>query len=118
MPEAKLCKVCGRPIVGRGNAAQYCVDCAKNVRKGYYKVTTKTVAQIKRQNRVNYRKELEARDTVIFPIKEKRLNSLQTGNDYVYLICPVCNCVLNKADRFCRFCGQRIKEDTNGAQEM
>lgn len=118
MAEAKTCAICGKPIVGRGNAARYCVECAKQVRKGYFKPTTKSASQIMRQHRVNYRKELEARDTVIFPIKEKRTNSLQTGNDYIYLICPVCNCVLNKGDRFCRFCGQRIKEDSNGTQEM
>lgn len=50
-------------------------------------------------------------DTVITPIVEKKRNSLFTDKEHVYLICPVCNCVLNKYDRFCRFCGQRIKED-------
>lgn len=118
MAEAKLCKVCEKPIVGRGNAAKYCATCAEHIRKGYYRTTTKEADRLRRQRNINRRKELEARDTVIFPIKEKRLNSLQTGNDYIYLICPVCNCVLNKTDRFCRFCGQRIKEDTNGTQEM
>lgn len=51
------------------------------------------------------------RDTVITPIVEKRRNSLFTDKEHVYLICPVCNCVLNKYDLFCRFCGQRLKED-------
>lgn len=118
MAEVKTCAICGKPIIGRGNAAKYCVECAKQIRKGYHKNDNKAVSKIKQRHRVNYRKELEARDTVILPIREKRINSLQTGNDYVYLICPVCNCVLNKVDRFCRFCGQRIKEDNNGTQEM
>lgn len=119
MTEDKKCLICGKSIADRASNARYCVECAKAVRKGYFKTTRKNVQDLKRAHRVNYRKELEARDTVMWPIKEKRINSLQTGNDYVYLICPSCNCVLNKSDRFCRFCGQRLKEDDRiGFEEM
>lgn len=119
MAEGKKCVICGKDISNRAGNARYCIDCAKAVRKGYYKTTYKPIQDMKREKRINYRKELEARDTVMRPIKEKRTNSLVTGNDYVYLICPACNGVLNKADRFCRFCGQRLKEaETYGTEEM
>lgn len=106
----RACRICGKLIEGRRGNAIYCCDCAIGVRKGYYQRAPMAKDSI-RKNRANRIKELEARDTLILPIQEKRTNSLQTGKDHVYLLCPACNCVLNKADRFCRFCGQRVKED-------
>lgn len=52
--------------------------------------------------------ELVTRDTPMRPILEKRSNKMN-GPDHTYIICPVCNCILNQYDRFCRWCGQRIK---------
>lgn len=52
--------------------------------------------------------ELVTRDTAMRPIIEKRTNKMD-GPDHTYIICPACNCVLNQYDRFCRWCGQRIK---------
>lgn len=53
--------------------------------------------------------ELVVRDTPMRPIIEKRSNRMD-GPDHVYIVCPACNCILNRYDRFCRWCGQRIKE--------
>lgn len=53
--------------------------------------------------------ELVVRDAAMRPIIEKRSNRMD-GPDHVYIICPACNCILNRYDRFCRWCGQRIKE--------
>lgn len=52
--------------------------------------------------------ELVTRDTPMRPILEKRSNKMN-GSDHTYIICPACNCILNQYDRFCRWCGQRIK---------
>lgn len=92
MTEEKKCLVCGKSIANRAGNARYCVECAKAVRKGYFKTTTKQAQEIRRRNRVNYRKELEARDAVMRPIKEKRTNSLQTGNDYISSVLPATVC--------------------------
>ena len=63
MTEGKKCLICGKSITDRAGNARYCVDCAKAVRKGYFKTTSKNVQDIKRAHRVNYRKELKARDS-------------------------------------------------------
>ena len=76
------CKICGADISYRSPNVHLCIDCKK--------------------------KEDKAKAQVII---EKRQDSKETGQEYVYRICPSCNAVLNSSDRFCRFCGQRVKGD-------
>lgn len=109
--DVKVCQRCGKPIEGRRSNAKFCVDCAKGVRQGYAKKLTGSAGALAQRNSTNYMKELQARDTLMEPIIEKRQSSLLTDKEYIYRICPTCNGVLNKADRFCRFCGQRVRRD-------
>ena len=93
------CRVCGADISYRPPNVHICLDCKKK--------EDKAKANAKRA----YLKELERRDTKARVIIEKRQDSKETGKEYVYRICPSCNAVLNSSDRFCRFCGQRVKGD-------
>lgn len=93
------CIVCGADISDRVPSVHLCLDCKKKEEKAK--------AAAKR----DYLKELERRDTKAQVIIEKRQDSKETGREYVYRICPSCNAVLNSSDRFCRFCGQRVKGD-------
>lgn len=93
------CTVCGADISDRVPSVHLCLDCKKKEEKAK--------AAAKRE----YLKELERRDTKAQVIIEKRQDSKETGREYVYLICPSCKAVLNSSDRFCRFCGQRVKGD-------
>lgn len=71
---------------------------------------------IKRQmeRQLKYDEMLHSRDAAIQPIQKVLHTSEKTGREYTYLLCPCCRGVLNKYDTFCRFCGQRIKEDDKG----
>lgn len=48
----------------------------------------------------------------------KHVVSERTGIDYLYLVCPTCDRVLNKNDRYCRECGHRIRRYSDGTEEM
>lgn len=94
-----VCARCGKDLSYRSASAKYCFDCAKIINREAQKA------------RDQQHKELIARDTVMKPIKEFTGVSKQTGKSDTYLICPKCRSVSNKYNRFCRHCGQRLKED-------
>lgn len=93
------CRVCGCDISDRASNVYICLDCKKK--------EDKAKAEAKRA----YYRSLEQRDTKAAVIIEKRQSSRETDKEYIYRICPSCNSVLNNSDRFCRFCGQRVKGD-------
>lgn len=93
------CRVCGCDISDRSSNVHICLDCKKK--------EDKAKAEAKRA----YYRSLEQRDTKAAVIIEKRQSSRETDKEYIYRICPSCNSVLNVCDRFCRFCGQRVKGD-------
>lgn len=93
------CRVCGCDISDRASNVHICLDCKKK--------EDKAKAEAKRA----YYRSLEQRDTKAAVIIEKRQSSRETDKEYIYRICPSCNSVLNVCDRFCRFCGQRVKGD-------
>ena len=93
------CRICGCDISDRASNVYICLDCKKK--------EDKAKAEAKRA----YYRSLEQRDTKAAVIIEKRQSSRETDKEYIYRICPSCNSVLNNSDRFCRFCGQRVKGD-------
>lgn len=93
------CKICGCDISSRPANVHLCLDCKKKEDKA------------KAEARHAYLRSLEQRDTKAAIIFEKRQSSRETDKEYIYRICPSCNSVLNCCDRFCRFCGQRVKGD-------
>lgn len=93
------CRVCGCDISDRASNVHICLDCKKK--------EDKAKAEAKRA----YYRSLEQRDTKAAVIIEKRQSSRETDKEYIYRVCPSCNSVLNVCDRFCRFCGQRVKGD-------
>lgn len=93
------CRICGCDISDRASNVHICLNCKKK--------EDKAKAEAKRA----YYRSLEQRDTKAAIIIEKRQSSRETDKEYIYRICPSCNSVLNVCDRFCRFCGQRVKGD-------
>lgn len=93
------CRMCGADISDRSVQVTLCLDCKKKEDKA------------RANARRAYLKELEQRDMKAAVIIEKRQSSKETDKEYIYRICPSCNSVLNSSDRFCRFCGQRVKGD-------
>ena len=93
------CRVCGCDISDRASNVHICLACKKKEDKA------------KAEARRAYYRSLEQRDTKAAVIIEKRQSSRETDKEYIYRICPSCNSVLNNSDRFCRFCGQRVKGD-------
>lgn len=103
--DSRVCRICGKDISNRRMGAVYCSECATT--HTYYRpVAFKACRHIPLFNRTP-----EERDTLLAPILEKQVDSAVTGIECTYLICPVCRCTLNKSDRFCRFCGQRVREE-------
>lgn len=59
----------------------------------------------------DYIARLKRRDTPVATHRKVLHTSDETGKEYVYVLCPQCSGVLNRYDRFCRFCGQRVRRD-------
>lgn len=63
-----------------------------------------------------YGSRLEVPDAI--DASYKHVVSKRSGIEYLYLICPTCDRVLNKNDRYCRECGHRIRRYSDGAEEV
>ena len=109
MYEYRQCAACGADISHRKGRPKYCVECATAIRNRKQEAIPAKITLVLTMRGASD-DELRRRNTVLQPIKSF---TAQHAGDVAreYVVCPVCECTLNKYDRFCRFCGQRIRED-------
>ena len=95
----KVCIKCGKSIADR-RGTDYCLECRAELDKERNKKKHSLV------------KQLIERDTVqVCTIKT--CESRRTGLQKKYIVCPSCDKVCNMHDTFCRYCGQRLREENN-----
>lgn len=87
------CQHCGKPIPQRAPGTKYCHECAA--------IVARERAAMKRERE----KKLIARDTA----KGTIYNATKMGLDS--FLCPECAKEVSVFDTFCRYCGQRLKND-------